>query len=52
MSCLFISKNEGKCKNKALNKSEFCYLKNHHLNETEYKKALIKMKSKWVKPPS
>ena len=48
MSCLFISKNEGKCKNKALNKSEFCYLKNHHLNETEYKKALIKMKSKWV----
>jgi hypothetical protein len=49
MSCSFISKNDVKCKNKALHKSEFCYLKSHHLNETEYKKAIINMKSSWFK---
>jgi hypothetical protein len=49
MSCSFISKNNVKCHHKALNKSKFCYLKSHHLNESEYKKAIFNMKSSWSK---
>ena len=49
MSCSFISRNNVKCKHKALNKSEFCYLKSHHLNKNDHKKAIFNMKSDWIK---